>query len=46
MWDNIFGQEGIFCATVGAVAEETIKKYIEEQDNENDNFKIWDQDLF
>jgi len=45
-WGQHLWARGYLCATVGAVTEETIKKYIGEQDNENDNFKIWDQDLF
>ena len=44
-WGQHLWARGYFCATVGAVTEEASKKYIEEQDNENDNFKIWDQDL-
>ncbi|MGR5864121.1 IS200/IS605 family transposase [Bacillus cereus] len=34
---NIYGLEDIFCATVGAVNEETIRKYIEGQQGEHDD---------
>jgi REP element-mobilizing transposase RayT len=34
---------GCFCATVGAVTEETIKAYIDEQ-SDDEIFKIWDKD--
>jgi hypothetical protein len=29
--------------TVGAVTEEIVKKYIEDQNEENSAFKIWDE---
>ena len=33
---------GYFCATVGAVNEEMIRKYIENQTEEEGSFKVWD----
>ena len=45
-WGSHLWGRGYFCSTVGAVTEETIKKYIEEQSDEPGNFKVWDeQDL-
>jgi putative transposase len=43
-WGQHLWARGYFCATVGVVTEEIIKKYISEQ-NDEDSFKIWDQDL-
>ena len=43
-WGQHLWARGYFCATVGAVTEETIKKYIAEQ-GEDDAFKVWDEDL-
>ncbi len=34
---------GYFAATVGAVTEEHIKRYIESQDDVPESFKIWDE---
>ena len=34
---------GYFAATVGAVTEEQIKRYIESQDDAPESFKIWDE---
>jgi putative transposase len=40
-WGQHLWARGYFCRTVGAVTEEMIKAYIEDQRNEgNDNFKI------
>lgn len=41
-WGQHIWSRGYFCATIGDVNEETIKKYIEDQGSEynNDNFKI------
>jgi putative transposase len=45
-WGSHLWGRGYFCSTVGAVTEETIKKYIEEQSDDPGNFKVWDeQDL-
>jgi putative transposase len=32
-----------FCSTVGAVTEETLKKYIEDQQDAPNGFKVWDE---
>jgi putative transposase len=32
---------GYFCSTVGAVTEDMIKKYIEDQNDDDSAFKIW-----
>ena len=43
-WGRHLWSRGYFCSTVGAVTEETVKKYIEEQsDDLPDTFKVWDQ---
>lgn len=42
-WGQHLWAIGYFCATVGAVTEELIKKYIEHQEEEDKNFKIWDE---
>lgn len=40
-WGQHIWSRGYFCATIGEVNEETIKRYIENQGKENnDNFKI------
>jgi putative transposase len=44
-WGQHIWARGFFCATVGAVTEETIKKYIEDQQDDPGNFKIWDEEL-
>ena len=45
-WGRHLWGRGYFCSTVGAVTEEMIKKYIENQSDEPGNFKVWDeQDL-
>jgi REP-associated tyrosine transposase len=36
---------GYFCTTVGAVTEELLKQYIENQEEEDSNFKIWDEQI-
>lgn len=35
---------GYFCCTIGAVTEEMIKRYIEDQDDTPDGFKVWDEE--
>jgi len=42
-WGEHLWARGYFCATVGAVTEELIKKYIEHQEEEDKNFKVWDE---
>ena len=44
-WGSHIWSRGYFCATVGAVTEETIKKYIEDQSDVPGEFKIWDEPL-
>ena len=44
-WGQHLWARGYFCATVGAVNEEMIKKYIENQQEEEGNFKVWDREL-
>lgn len=40
-WGQHLWARGYFCATVGSVTEETIKNYIENQSNEDDDtFKV------
>ena len=41
-WGQHLWARGYFCATVGAVNEEMIKKYIENQTEEEGSFKVWD----
>ena len=41
-WGQHLWGRGYFCSTVGAVTEEMIKKYIDEQDNEDAVFHVWD----
>jgi len=41
-WGQHLWARGYFCATVGAVNEEMIKKYIENQADEEGSFKVWD----
>lgn len=44
--EEVLGQHlwarGYFCAAVGAVNEDLIKKYIENQTEEEGSFKVWD----
>ena len=42
-WGQHLWARGYFCTTVGAVNEETIKKYIEDQDDKPTGFKVWDE---
>ena len=41
-WGQHLWARGYFCATVGAVNEEMIKRYIENQTEEEGSFKVWD----
>ena len=43
-WGSHLWGRGYFCSTVGAVTEEMIKKYIEDQSDEPNGFKIWDEE--
>jgi putative transposase len=42
-WGSHMWSRGYFCATVGAVTEDMIKRYIEGQDDLPDTFKVWDE---
>ena len=42
-WGRHLWARGYFSATVDAVTEEQIKKYIEDQSDEPDTFKVWDE---
>jgi putative transposase len=42
-WGQHLWQRGYFCSTVGAVTEEQIKKYIENQTDDPGSFKVWDE---
>jgi hypothetical protein len=38
--------KGYFCSTVGVVAEEIVKKYIDNQKDEDATFKVWEKKGF
>ena len=42
-WGRHLWSRGYFGATVGAVSEEQIKQYIENQGDEDKAFKVWDE---
>ncbi len=42
-WRQHIWSRGYFCATVGVVTEELVKKYIEHQGEEDKDFKVWDE---
>ena len=42
-WGQHLWGRGYFCATVGAVAEEQIKRYIEQQEEDTGEFQVWDE---
>ena len=42
-WGRKLWSRGYFCATVGAVTEETIKRYIENQEDTPKDFQVWDE---
>jgi putative transposase len=42
-WGSHLWGSGYFCSTVGAVTGETVKRYIENQADEPDSFKVWDE---
>jgi len=42
-WGSHFWSRGYFCCTVGAVTEEAVKRYIEDQDDVPQGFKVWDE---
>ena len=43
-WGCHLWARGYFCNTVGAVTEDMIKKYIEDQSDVPQGFKVWDED--
>ena len=44
-WGQHIWSRGYFCSTVGAVTEEQIKKYIEQQGEESSDIQVWDEKL-
>lgn len=44
-WGSHLWSRGYFCCTIGAVTEEMIKKYIEDQEDTPEGFKVWDEVL-
>jgi putative transposase len=44
-WGSHLWSRGYFCCTVGAVTEEMVKRYIEDQSDTPDGFKVWDEEL-
>ncbi len=42
-WGQHLWNRGYFCATVGAVTEEQIQQYIENQMDEPGSFQVWDE---
>ena len=43
-WGSHLWGRKYFCSTVRAVTEEMVKKYIENQTDEPNDFKVWDQE--
>ena len=44
-WGQHIWSRGYFCATVGAVTEEQVKAYIENQEDEAREVQVWDEKL-
>jgi putative transposase len=42
-WGQHLWGRGYFCATVGAVTEEQVQRYIESQDDELSDIQVWDE---
>ena len=42
-WGSHLWGRGYFCSTIGAVTEERMKKYIEDQSDAPSTFKVWDE---
>ena len=42
-WGQHLWGRGYFCVTVGAVTEEQVKRYIEEQDEGTGTVQVWDE---
>ena len=43
-WGSHLWSRGYFCSTVGAVTEEMVKRYIEDQSDAPQGFKVWDEE--
>ena len=43
-WGSHLWSRGYFCCTIGAVTEEMVKRYIEEQEDHPQGFKVWDEE--
>ncbi len=43
-WGSHLWSRGYFCCTVGAVTEEMVKRYIEDQADTPQGFKVWDEE--
>ena len=41
-WGQHLWARGYFCASVGAVNEEMVKRYVENQSEDEGEFKVWD----
>ena len=44
-WGKHLWARGYFCASVGAVDEETVRKYVENQAEDEGEFKVWDTEI-
>ena len=42
-WGQHLSSRGYFCSTTGAVTEEMIKAYIEDQGEDDRVFQVWDE---
>jgi putative transposase len=42
-WGQHLGGRGYVCATVGAVTEEQIKRYLSQQEEDTGEFHVWDE---
>ena len=42
-WGQHLWGRGYFCATVGAVTAEQIKRYLEQQEEDTGEFQVWDE---
>ena len=43
-WGQHIWSRGYFCATVGAITEEMVKRYIDNQTDSPEGFQVWDED--
>ncbi len=43
-WGQHMWSRGYFCATVGAITEEQVRRYIEDQHDVPEGFKVWDEE--